>query len=574
MKKSFLLVTMMLFSQLATAGDRPSIAWSVAFNTGTSSDEMRAVQFSDNEPGIVYFAGSTAAATDAGVGPVADLPRRLPYTRLIPEDLSTTTLFSGSGLFVGKMNYLTNEIIFLTFLPIRPGGTPGISDMAIAETGEIYLIGSINHYQDPNQGVYLPLRDPMPGCAAWAPMNPPNDDGIFIKLNADASEIISSCFFGGSADDRVFSITTLPDGKYILVGDTRSDDLFTINAPQASRAGSTDGFYSIYEADGTPVVSSYFGGSDIDGLAQAVTSDSGRLLVAGATRSPDLPVSAGAYQRALNGGFDALIMELDPSTGGVIRSSYLGGSGNDSALGITTDRSDNAYVVGTTASTDFPARGSGSQAPTDQIGAFFAKLNLSLSDLAFATVRSSTNADYISGEAIAVNGQGDVVIVGQVARADWYDSSNPLVELDDPDFRPSVFEDGHVIKWLSRGNGYELDYASLLGGRGGGQAVDLRGREEVLIGGYVSGNPYLDPTYHHSDIDGQGASYGAFAMVVENTVQDSTAGGGGSTGGSGGGGAVSPIMVVSGLLTVLLLCAPRRDQRKAPALLVQKKKSG
>src|SRR5207247_821195 len=86
-----------------------------------------------------------------------------------------------------------------------------------------------------------------------------------------------------------------------------------------------------------------------------------------------------AFQTAYGGGFiDAFVTKLNPTGAMLIYSTYLGGSGGETASAIALDTltNPNAYVFGTTTSTDFtttpgafqPAFGGGS---TD---AFVAKI--------------------------------------------------------------------------------------------------------------------------------------------------------------------------------------------------------
>jgi hypothetical protein len=65
-----------------------------------------------------------------------------------------------------------------------------------------------------------------------------------------------------------------------------------------------------------------------------------------------------AFQAALGGGQnDAFVAEFDPTQVGaasLVYSSYLGGNSLDQGNGIAVDSSGNAYVTGTTYSTNFP----------------------------------------------------------------------------------------------------------------------------------------------------------------------------------------------------------------------------
>src|SRR5262249_7030501 len=66
----------------------------------------------------------------------------------------------------------------------------------------------------------------------------------------------------------------------------------------------------------------------------------------------DLPV-VNASQPTSGGSFDAFTVKLDPN-GALVAASYLGGSLDDLGSEIEIDGSGNAYVIGSTNSTDFP----------------------------------------------------------------------------------------------------------------------------------------------------------------------------------------------------------------------------
>src|SRR5260370_40659381 len=127
----------------------------------------------------------------------------------------------------------------------------------------------------------------------------------------------------------------------------------------------------------------------------------------GLTYSSNFPTTPGALQTTFGGGnSEAFVANLNATGTGLLYSTYLGGSGNDDGNGIAVDSSGNAYVTGTTASTNFPTTPGALQ--TTPGSGFVAKLNTTGTAFLYSTflvggsygiaVDSSGNA-YITGAA-------------------------------------------------------------------------------------------------------------------------------------------------------------------------------
>jgi hypothetical protein len=102
----------------------------------------------------------------------------------------------------------------------------------------------------------------------------------------------------------------------------------------------------------------------------------------GGTNFIDMPV-LNAFQATNKGGYDVIVAKFNPSgvTGTqLLYSTYLGGSGDDIGYGIAVDTSPNAYVTGSTTSSDFNAGDTGTTTLQSSNGggtdAFVAKLGV------------------------------------------------------------------------------------------------------------------------------------------------------------------------------------------------------
>jgi len=160
-----------------------------------------------------------------------------------------------------------------------------------------------------------------------------------------------------------------------------------------------------------PVLSyaGYLGGSGVD-EGQAVAVDlGGNTYVAGSTASANFP-RKGPAPRGPAGNLDVFVMKF--AANGVLQySTYVGGSSLDEATGIAVDASGNAYVVGTTGSSDFPAVGAVQATNGGGFDAFALKLDPAGSELLYSTYLGGRGLDEAS--AVAVSASGVAVIVGQ-----------------------------------------------------------------------------------------------------------------------------------------------------------------
>src|SRR5262249_44192006 len=122
----------------------------------------------------------------------------------------------------------------------------------------------------------------------------------------------------------------------------------------------------------TLVYSTYLGGSGTE-FMYGVAVDSANMYVVGETSSANFPTTAAL--QSPGGALDAVVMTLSLDGGSFVYSSYLGGSGNDSARAVAIDSSGNLYVAGRTDSTDFPVATPFQQANGGQMDAFVAKIS-------------------------------------------------------------------------------------------------------------------------------------------------------------------------------------------------------
>ena len=195
-------------------------------------------------------------------------------------------------------------------------------------------------------------------------------DTFVARLSADLTSIQRSSYFGGSGFESAAFLNGI-NGNLYLSGFTQSTDLPNVaGSAQPVYGGGTpidevaDGFIALFAADlGSVTRATYYGGSGFDAVVLSPQEFGNNLLLGGSTNSTDLPGTAGAAQPEYGGGTDlgdAVAALISPDLTTLVRSTYIGGSGDDSGGPIFTPSGD-LIAGGVTNSSDFPGVAGGIQ---------------------------------------------------------------------------------------------------------------------------------------------------------------------------------------------------------------------
>ena len=193
-----------------------------------------------------------------------------------------------------------------------------------------------------------------------------------------------STYFGGSGAEAcpgnvrilVGAISSPPSGcpaigidassNIYLAGSTTSTDFpltpqtGTTPPPaafQGTIAGTANVFVTKLNAAGSAILfSTYLGGDGTDSTVGVAADSAFNVVVAGNTTSTNFPTtSASAFQTApTNANNHAFVSVLDPTGHSLVYSTYLSGSGEESARGLALDSRNKIYVIGATTSTNQP----------------------------------------------------------------------------------------------------------------------------------------------------------------------------------------------------------------------------
>jgi hypothetical protein len=222
------------------------------------------------------------------------------------------------------------------------------------------------------------------------------------------------------------------------------------------------------------VYSTFLGGNGFDlGFGIAIDT-AGNTYVTGFTSSTDFPTTPGAFDSTFGGNRDAFVTKLDAAGAAAVYSTYLGGNAFDEARDIAIDAAGNAYVTGTTTSTDFPTTaGAFDLSYNGGADAFVTRLDPNGSALVYSTYLGGAGLE--EGRGLAIDAAGNAYVTGRTQSGNFPTTPGAF----DTGFAGAL--EAYVTK-LDAG-GATLVYSTLLGGSasedGTGITVDAAGSAYV-----------------------------------------------------------------------------------------------
>jgi len=334
------------------------------------------------------------------------------------------------------------------------------------------------------------------------------------KLNPTGTALIYSTYLGGtdSFGSRASGIAIDSSGNAYLAGNSSSTDFpTTTGAFQRAKAGADDGFVTKLDPTGTALVySTLLGGSGSD-LAKGIAIDSGgNAYVTGSAKSTDFPLTAGAFQTTKKGATNdanTFVTKLNPSGAALVYSTYLGGHGDDQALGIAIDGAGNAYVTGYAFSTDFPTTPGAFQTvnhtTASSVNAFVTKLNATGTALVYSTYLGGTYGDNTSS--IAVDSSGNAFVTGSAYSTDFPTTPGAFQRT-----KMGTANSPNAFVTKLNAAGTALVYSTYLGGNEGNDLVAGNGSGALSIALDQSGNACIAGYAHSTNFP---TTLGAFQRV-------------------------------------------------------------
>jgi len=353
--------------------------------------------------------------------------------------------------------------------------------VAVDSSGGVYVTGGTQSVDFP----YQPSKSPYQ-------MFPEGGlDAFVTKIDPDGLALNYSTYLGGRYDDVGNGIAVNESGYAYVTGYTLSTNYPINKSFQMNKSGGctmcsdADAFISVLNPEGDGLEFSSFLGGNMTDIGQAIALNrSGTAVLAGYTGSYDFPNTTGAYDRVLNGTWDAFVtgVSYDGATSKIDFSTYLGGGKTDKAFGIAIGPTDDIYITGLTQSTSFPTRLWKQKLLSGDQDAFVTHLFPDASDLNSSTYLGGFDNE--CGNDIAVDSTGAMYVTGFTRSMNF-----PVVPTVPHgtafQSRLGGLQDAFLTKFEPKGN--TLNFSTFLGGaqvdEGNGIAIDSLGT--IFVTGYT-----------------------------------------------------------------------------------------
>lgn len=328
---------------------------------GSGEESCSAILNPTGGAGSVLTPGCPAIAVDSGNNAyVAGSSTSTDF----PNPTGTSpTLVGVANVFVAKFNSLGSELTFSTF--IGGNGTDTPAGVAVDSGFNVVIAGNTTSTNFPAD---LGFQN--------APLAGSGPSHVFVtKLDPTGTVFLYSTYLSGNGTDTATGVALDPSGNGYVTGFTTSTNQpsgssafpATLGAFQTVSKSTSQFFLSVLNFRLTGfsslIYSTYIGGSTLPSggtatIGGGVAVDTNyNAYVSGGTSFTDMPV-LNAFQGTVEGGIDVWVGKFNfpqntsqPPTLSYL--TYLGGTGDDIGYAIAVDSGSDAYITGSTTSTDF-----------------------------------------------------------------------------------------------------------------------------------------------------------------------------------------------------------------------------
>jgi hypothetical protein len=250
-----------------------------------------------------------------------------------------TTPSGSRDVFLTKLTPGGDALAYSTFLGNGRGG-----GLELDASGNAYVTGDTFGGFPTTSGAY----DTTLGGG---------QDAFVTKVAPTGASLVYSTFLGGSETyDEGSDIAVDSAGSAYVTGLGGSHDFPT--TPGAFMTSPTIGgaFVTKLNPGGTGLVySTWLAANRFRSFNRGIAVDQdGRAYVTGEVIQQSFQATSLAHDSTYNGGDDAYVMKLSPNGSSLDYATYLGGTASEYGKDIAVDAQGQAFVVGTTYSSDYP----------------------------------------------------------------------------------------------------------------------------------------------------------------------------------------------------------------------------
>lgn len=255
-----------------------------------------------------------------------------------------------------------------------------------------------------------------------------------MKLDANGSRIISSRLLGDFGNEHVHR---LGSGGGLIVGNTTNPEVLTtagaFNRTYHGGHESWGGDICVMRLSAdlkTVSFATLFGGAGDESYPKIASVAGGDIFVAGETTSKDLPVTADALERTLEGDRAYFLARFSGDGRQLKYCTYLGGKGRGGAsfgtASLVYDGRSRIYLASNTTSPDFPVTPDAAQ-PKHRGGldVFLLAFNIADNSFAYGSYLGGSKGESFPGPRLVFDQQGSLYVLGTTDSDDFPTGARP-----------------------------------------------------------------------------------------------------------------------------------------------------